>query len=76
MGIDSYKEATQRSLVVMVQMSILIVVMVVMQGYTCDKTAYSYTHAHTQMSACIIGEIRINPMDCTNVIFFAFDVVL
>lgn len=34
------------------------------QDYTCDKTAWTYTH--TQRSAYINGEIRIHPMDCTN----------
>jgi hypothetical protein len=30
------------------------------------------THTHIQMSACVTGEIRINPMVCTNTHFLVF----
>lgn len=43
----SYKEVTQGNLD-MVQLNILIVV-VVMKGYICDKMAQSYTYPYTYM---------------------------
>lgn len=60
----------------MVQLSILAVV-VLMQGYACDKIAQSYvcacayTRTYTRIGTCRIGEIQVNYGLCQGQ-FFGF----
>lgn len=50
-------------MIVQLKLSILIMV-VVSQGFTSDKTAYSYTHTHTYRSVLVKSEyvVRIVSM--------------
>lgn len=50
----------------------IFLVLVVTQGYTCGKTVQSHTHTHTDMSACLTGEIQLNCLGGPNVIFLVF----